>query len=98
MHVFEYMCSSCLKDFDVMELSGLASFMVGCPHCGGRDLKFKFDRLEALAKKRDPAPEDEPGDKEKDQESEEGEEEDSDELEDGEAEDGEDFPGPSELN
>jgi predicted nucleic acid-binding Zn-ribbon protein len=94
MHIFEYMCSSCLKDFDVLELPGRISSMAGCPHCGGRDLTFKFDRFEALGKKREPAPGDEPDDK--DEESDEGEEEDAGELEDDE--DGEDLHSPAEFN
>jgi len=92
MHIFEYMCSSCLKDFDVLELPGRASSRTGCPHCGGRDLKFKFDRFEVLGRKPEPAPGDEPEDKGEESE----EDEDDDELEDDE--DGEDLPGPAELN
>ena len=85
MHISEYMCSSCLKDFDVLELAGRTSFMKGCPHCGGRELKFKFDRFETLAGKHlEPEPDDDPED-----EDPEGEEED-DELEEDDDEDEED--------
>ena len=92
MHISEYMCSSCLKNFDVLELAGRASFMKGCPHCGGRELKFKFDRFETLAagKHLEPEPDDDPEDEDLDEDEE--LEEDDDEVEE------DDTHGPAELN
>ena len=93
MHISEYMCSSCLKDFGVLELPGRTPARPGCPHCGGRDLWFKFDRLEAHAGKHlEPDPEDDPEDDD-DEEEEESEDDDG-----GDEDDGDKFPGPSELN
>lgn len=84
MHVFEYVCSSCLKNFDVLELPGVCTATPGCPHCGGRDL--------VLGGKK--GPENEPGD----EGDEDADEDDLGEEDEDLEEDEEEFPGASELN
>ena len=90
MPLFEYTCSSCRRDFEVMEIPGTHPHSAGCPRCGGRDLTYKMGRFLAMAPKKGPEPEDPDDDDEDDVED-----EDEDEDEDDE---GEEFPGQSELN
>ncbi|MCL6610292.1 MAG: zinc ribbon domain-containing protein [Peptococcaceae bacterium] len=39
MPIFEYKCAGCGKVFEALVLSGRGEENVGCPKCGGKDLK-----------------------------------------------------------